>query len=123
MTDTRHTPTTAPGRGSTAGRAPVAPGRLPVLGHALQLSRGPIAFLESLRGIAPVVRVDLGGWPLHVLTEPALIHTVLVGEAHKFGRGPSSATASPPPTAPSTASSAASCSRRSSATASPATPN
>ncbi|CAL9604267.1 cytochrome P450 [Streptomyces sp. enrichment culture] len=87
MTDTRHTPTTAPGRGSTAGRAPVAPGRLPVLGHALQLSRGPIAFLESLRGIAPVVRVDLGGWPLHVLTDPALIHTVLVGEAHKFGRG------------------------------------
>ncbi|KAF0647227.1 cytochrome P450 [Streptomyces fradiae] len=76
-----------PPRPAPPGRAPMAPGRLPVLGHALRLSRGPIAFLESLRDVGPVVRVDLGGWPLHVLTEPALIHTVLVGEAHAYGRG------------------------------------
>ncbi|WP_254792699.1 cytochrome P450 [Streptomyces sp. CC77] len=67
--------------------APAAPGGLPVLGHALQLWRRPIAFLESLRAVGDVVRVDVGTWPLHVLTSPELVHTVLVGEAQHFGRG------------------------------------
>jgi cytochrome P450 len=75
------------GRPGATAVAPMAPGRLPVLGHALQLWRGPIAFLESLRPAGAVVRVDLGGWPLHVLTDPDLIHTVLVGEAQDYGRG------------------------------------
>ncbi|MCH0543090.1 cytochrome P450 [Streptomyces sp. MUM 203J] len=67
--------------------APVAPGALPVIGHALQLWRRPMAFLESLRPVGDVVRVRLGNWPLHVLTSPELVHTVLVGEAQQFGRG------------------------------------
>ncbi|WP_175409289.1 cytochrome P450, partial [Streptomyces sp. TRM64462] len=62
-------------------------GALPVLGHALQLGRRPIAFLESLRTVGPVVRVDLGTWPVHVLTDPELVHTVLVGDGRSFGRG------------------------------------
>ncbi|WP_236242592.1 cytochrome P450 [Streptomyces sp. CC228A] len=78
----------APGTAGAAGApAPAAPGGLPVLGHALQLWRRPIAFLESLRGVGDVVRVDVGTWPLHVLTSPELVHTVLVGEAQHFGRG------------------------------------
>ncbi|WP_432157009.1 cytochrome P450 [Streptomyces sp. bgisy153] len=71
----------------TAARAPAAPGALPLLGHALQLWRRPIAFLESLRSVGDVVRVDVGTWPLHVLTTADLVHTVLVGEAQNFGRG------------------------------------
>ncbi|MER6612082.1 cytochrome P450 [Streptomyces xantholiticus] len=67
--------------------AAVAPGSLPVLGHALQLWRRPIAFLESLRTHGEVVRVDVAMWPVHVLTSPDLIQTVLVGDAKDFGRG------------------------------------
>ncbi|MFG3497542.1 cytochrome P450 [Streptomyces sp. NPDC047928] len=71
----------------TAPEAPVAPGGLPGLGHALQLWRRPIAFLESLREHGDVVRLDIGTWPVHVLTSTDLVHTVLVGEAQRFGRG------------------------------------
>ncbi|GAA4890171.1 cytochrome P450 [Streptomyces coeruleoprunus] len=74
-------------RTRTVSEPTVAPGRLPVLGHALQLWRGPIAFLESLRTVGDVARIDIGTWPVHVLTAPDLIHAVLTSEAHRFGRG------------------------------------
>lgn len=67
--------------------APVVPGRLPLLGHALQLWRQPIAFLESLRDHGEVVRLDIGTWPVHVLTSPDHVHAVLVQQAQRFGRG------------------------------------
>lgn len=67
--------------------APVAPGRLPLLGHALQLWRQPIAFLESLRDHGEIVRLDIGTWPVHVLTSPDHVHAVLVQRAQGFGRG------------------------------------
>lgn len=67
--------------------AAVAPGSLPLLGHALQLWRRPIAFLESLRTHGDIVRVDVATWPVHVLTSPDLIHSVLVGDSKNFGRG------------------------------------
>ncbi|MGW7364004.1 cytochrome P450 [Streptomyces sp. NPDC054841] len=67
--------------------AAVAPGSLPLLGHVPQLWRRPIAFLESLRTYGDVVRVDVATWPVHVLTSPDLIQTVLVGDAKNFGRG------------------------------------
>ncbi|MEU3064665.1 cytochrome P450 [Streptomyces subrutilus] len=71
----------------TAVNAPVVPGRLPLLGHALPLWREPIAFLESLRDHGEVVRLDIGTWPVHVLTSPDHVHAVLVQQAQKFGRG------------------------------------
>ncbi|WP_156724557.1 cytochrome P450 [Streptomyces apocyni] len=67
--------------------APVAPGKLPVLGHAIPLWRRPIAFLESLRTVGGVVRIDLATWPVYVLTSPDLVDAVLVSEARHFGRG------------------------------------
>ncbi|MDJ0385052.1 cytochrome P450 [Streptomyces sp. G-G2] len=70
-----------------AVHAPVAPGRLPLLGHAVQLWREPIAFLESLRTHGDVVRLDIGTWPVHVLTHPDHVNTVLVQQAQRFGRG------------------------------------
>ncbi|MCX5157380.1 cytochrome P450 [Streptomyces sp. NBC_00291] len=70
-----------------AVNAPVAPGRLPLLGHALQLWRQPIAFLESLREHGDIVRLDIGTWPMHVLTSPEHVHAVLVQQAQHFGRG------------------------------------
>ncbi|MFE4211319.1 cytochrome P450, partial [Streptomyces goshikiensis] len=65
----------------------MAPGRLPLLGHALPLWREPIAFLESLRQYGDVVRLDIGTWPVHMLTNPDHVHAVLVQQAQKFGRG------------------------------------
>ncbi|MFI2433573.1 cytochrome P450 [Streptomyces sp. NPDC018693] len=76
-----------PARRAAGATAPVAPGRLPVLGHSLQLWRRPIAFLQSLRAVGDVVRVDVGTWPLHFLTHAELVHTVLVDEAQHIGRG------------------------------------
>ncbi|MFE2145503.1 cytochrome P450 [Streptomyces sp. NPDC059456] len=67
--------------------APAAPGRLPLLGHALPLWRQPIAFLESLREHGDIVRLDIGTWPVHVLTSPEHVHAVLVQQAQQFGRG------------------------------------
>lgn len=64
-----------------------APGSLPLVGHALTLWRRPIAFLDSLRTLGDVVRVDVGTWPIYFLTTPELVHQVLVTEAHDFGRG------------------------------------
>lgn len=70
-----------------AVHAPAAPGRLPLLGHALPLWRRPIAFLESLREHGDIVRLDIGTWPVHVLTSPDHVHAVLVQQAQQFGRG------------------------------------
>ncbi|MEV0416329.1 cytochrome P450 [Streptomyces sp. NPDC050448] len=67
--------------------APAAPGRIPLLGHALPLWRQPIAFLESLREHGDIVRLDIGTWPVHVLTSPDHVHAVLVRQAQQFGRG------------------------------------
>ncbi|WP_260615835.1 cytochrome P450 [Streptomyces sp. WAC05292] len=72
---------------ATGVQAPVAPGRLPLLGHAVSLWREPIAFLESLRDHGEVVRLDIGTWPVHLLTSPELVHEVLVARAERFGRG------------------------------------
>ncbi|MER8097772.1 cytochrome P450 [Streptomyces goshikiensis] len=74
-------------RSGLAKSAPVAPGRLPLLGHVLPLWREPIAFLESLRQYGDVVRLDIGTWPVHMLTNPDHVHAVLVQQAQKFGRG------------------------------------
>ncbi|MFF8610460.1 cytochrome P450 [Streptomyces sp. NPDC015346] len=71
----------------SAVQAPVAPGRIPLLGHVPRLMREPIAFLESLRDHGEVVRLDIGTWPVLVLTSPDHVHTVLVQQAQKFGRG------------------------------------
>ncbi|MFJ2766250.1 cytochrome P450 [Streptomyces sp. NPDC087300] len=69
------------------GLVPVAPGRLPLLGHATQLARRPLPFLCSLRGLGPLVRVDVGTWPLYVATTPAAAHDVLVARARYFDKG------------------------------------
>jgi cytochrome P450 len=60
---------------------PRAPGWLPYVGHAGSLLHRPSALLESLRRLGPIVRVDLGSTAVYMLTQPELIHAVLVTEA------------------------------------------
>ncbi|WKX69089.1 cytochrome P450 [Streptomyces sp. XD-27] len=64
-----------------------APGRIPGLGHALPLLRDPLGFLASLSRLGGVVRIRLGTRPVYVVTDPALVHSLLVTHAHACPRG------------------------------------
>ncbi len=59
---------------------PQAPGKLPVLGHALQLLRDPLAFLSSLPACGDLVRVKLGPVAAVVVCDPELTRQVLVDD-------------------------------------------
>lgn len=78
--------TASPKTGGAGKReVPAVPGRLPVLGHTAALLRQRLAFTSALRDHGPVVRVYLGGLPLHFVTTAELAHRVLVGEAFEKG--------------------------------------
>ncbi|NUT50484.1 MAG: cytochrome P450 [Saccharothrix sp.] len=66
---------------------PVAPGRLPLLGHTSALLRKRLDFTAQLRTHGPVVRVYLGRLPLYFVTTAELAHQVLTGETDKFDKG------------------------------------
>ncbi|WP_187283095.1 hypothetical protein [Streptomyces sp. t39] len=66
---------------------PVAPGGIPLLGHALSLWREPLGFLTSLRGSGDLVRVNLGTLPMYVATSADLVHEVTVRQARSFEKG------------------------------------
>lgn len=72
---------------SPARTAPVAPGGVPLLGHAVQLVRRPLEFVDALRAQGEVVRIQLGPSPAYVVTTPELTRTVLVTEAKSFPKG------------------------------------
>jgi cytochrome P450 len=62
--------------------------RLPLLGHALELWRHPLELLCATTQFGPIVRLDLGGWPVYIVTEPELVHQLLVdyGASTEKGR-------------------------------------
>ncbi|WP_246574232.1 cytochrome P450 [Streptomyces genisteinicus] len=66
---------------------PVAPGGIPLLGHALSLWREPLGFLRSLRDSGDLVRVNLGTLPMYVATSADLVHEVTVRQARSFEKG------------------------------------
>ncbi|MEV7189514.1 cytochrome P450 [Kitasatospora sp. NPDC093102] len=73
---------------STIDRAVhTAPGRLPLLGHALKLHRDPLAFLDSLQGQGEIVRIFLGPRPAYVLNDPELVHRILVAGDDSVDKG------------------------------------
>lgn len=78
---------TSDGPPSTQRLAPVAPGRLPLLGHTISLLNRPFGFLSSLRVHGEVVRVYLGPLPVYLVTTPELAWQVLATDAHKFDKG------------------------------------
>ena len=65
---------------------PVAPGRLPLLGHALPLLRRPLQFLSSLGRVGELVRIDLGSLPMIVITDAKLTRQVLL-DSRTFDKG------------------------------------
>ncbi|NUT49621.1 MAG: cytochrome P450 [Saccharothrix sp.] len=68
-------------------RVPVAPGRLPFLGHSVEMMRRRHRFTSSLRDHGEVVRVDLGPLTTFFVTTPQLAHQVLVTDAPRFRKG------------------------------------
>ncbi|KXK59679.1 cytochrome P450 [Micromonospora rosaria] len=77
MTDT----TTA-----TVASIPVAPGALPLLGHALPLLRDPLAFILSLAEHPRMVRIRLGPSSAVLVCDPALTRQVFLND-RTFDKG------------------------------------
>ncbi|RAJ46943.1 cytochrome P450 [Kitasatospora sp. SolWspMP-SS2h] len=67
--------------------APVASGRLPLLGHLPHLAVRRVEFLQSVRGQGDIVRIFLGNRPVFVLNSPEAVHEVMVTQGRKFGKG------------------------------------
>jgi cytochrome P450 len=65
---------------------PVAPGRLPLVGHLAQLFARPLQFLNSLRHVGELVRVDLGSAPMVMITDAKLTRQVLL-DSRTFEKG------------------------------------
>jgi cytochrome P450 len=66
---------------------PLAPGRLPILGHAAPLLWDRLAFLQHLRGAGPIVRITIGPKTLTVVNSPDLIQEMLTSKSHQFSKG------------------------------------
>ncbi|WP_405823953.1 cytochrome P450 [Streptomyces sp. NBC_00838] len=66
---------------------PMAPGKLPLIGHAVPLIRDRLAFVQRLREHGPVVRVAVGPKTLTVVNSPELMHRMLTSQADEFTKG------------------------------------
>ncbi|MDX3224856.1 cytochrome P450 [Streptomyces sp. ME19-01-6] len=64
----------------------LAPGALPLLGHARQLQREPLRFLESLPGVGDLVEIRLGRERVYVPCHPQLVRQILADD-RTFDRG------------------------------------
>ena len=69
-----------------AAPAPL-PGAWPVLGHAPALLRDPLSLLASAGRLAPVTIARLGPVRAYLVTDPALIRTILVQDAADYDKG------------------------------------
>ncbi|MFF8284584.1 cytochrome P450 [Streptomyces albus] len=66
---------------------PSAPGRWPLLGHAVPLMRQPLDFVRSLSKTGPLARVDLGGLSVLFVTDMELTKEVFTRHAPKMTKG------------------------------------
>lgn len=65
---------------ATTASVPLAPGGLPLLGHALPLLRDPLAFIMSLSKYREMVRVRLGPSTAVMICDPALTRQVFLND-------------------------------------------
>ncbi|MFC8074140.1 cytochrome P450 [Streptomyces sp. NPDC057307] len=66
---------------------PLAPGKLPLIGHAAPLIKDRLAFVQSLRAHGPAVRVKVGPKTLTVINSTELIHKMLTSQSDEFTKG------------------------------------
>ncbi|MCC2280993.1 cytochrome P450, partial [Streptomyces sp. ET3-23] len=65
----------------------IAPGRLPVFGHAIALGKDPLRFLRTLPSLGPVVTIYLGPRPFFAITDPELAISILTDQSGIFAQG------------------------------------
>jgi cytochrome P450 len=63
------------------------PGRIPFLGHVVQMLTNPREFFNSLRETGPVVTIGLGPVKAYVINDPDLVHQVLTKDVRKLDKG------------------------------------
>lgn len=67
--------------------APVAPGRIPALGHVLAMRRDPLGFLASMAAQGDVARMYLGPLPVYMVNSSELVHRMLMDDGAGFDKG------------------------------------
>jgi len=66
---------------------PALPG-LPVLGNVLEFRRDRLGLLAQVAALGPIARYHLGPVPVHMITDGALAHEILVDQADGFMKSP-----------------------------------
>ncbi|MET9083162.1 cytochrome P450 [Streptomyces sp. NPDC004237] len=66
---------------------PIAPGRRPIIGHAIPLIKDRLAFLQAMRAHGPLVRVAVGPKALLLVNSPELIHELLTSRSNQTTKG------------------------------------
>lgn len=72
---------------STPTAPPVAPGRMPLVGHLGPLLLRPLSFVQDLRAHGDIVQIYLGPEPVYVINSAELVHRILVTQASDFEQG------------------------------------
>lgn len=67
--------------------APVAPGRVPLTGHARRLHRDALRFVGGLRLHGPVTKIYIGPRPVHVVNSSGLVRELLTVHGRAFDKG------------------------------------
>ena len=75
----------ASGAGTRA--VPLLPGGRPLLGHALEFGRDPLALLQRAREHGDMVHVRFGPFHIYLLNSPDAIRQALVSQARKLEKG------------------------------------
>ncbi|MGW1377447.1 cytochrome P450 [Streptomyces sp. NPDC002446] len=70
-----------------SAEAPVAPGRVPLAGHAPRLQRDALRFVSGLRHHGPVTRIYIGPRPVHVINCSSVVRELLIVQARAFDKG------------------------------------
>ncbi|MEU7133458.1 cytochrome P450 [Streptomyces sp. NPDC046261] len=66
---------------------PTVPGALPLIGHGAHLWFRPTAFMAAMNELGPLVRFRPGPTASYLVTDPALLHQVLVTGARHVAKG------------------------------------
>lgn len=66
---------------------PLAPGGVPLLGHALRFRTDPLGLFESLRPLGDLVRIRIGWQTAFVVTSTRLTHELFVAGHRHFDKG------------------------------------
>ncbi|WJY36213.1 cytochrome P450 [Streptomyces sp. P9-2B-2] len=67
--------------------APVAPGRVPLAGHAPWFHRDALRFVRGLRHHGPVTRIYIGPRQVHTVNSPEIVRELLTVQARAFDKG------------------------------------